>query len=140
MPVYISFDYDQDSDLKTLLVGQAANEDSPFSIADWSIKEPSSDWKDKARERVKQVIVLCGEYTDTATGINAEIAIARDEEKPYFLLAGRASGKNQKPTAALSTDKIYGCPPPRPPRTGAAQLPPLSGPRIPCPRSTPRRA
>jgi hypothetical protein len=110
VPVYISFDYDHDSDLKTLLVGQAANEDSPFSIADWSIKEPSSDWKDKAREcikRVKQVIVLCGEHTETATGINAEIAIARDEKKPYFLLAGRASGKNKKPTAALSADKMY---------------------------------
>ncbi len=110
VPVYISFDYDHDSDLKTLLVGQAANEDSPFSIADWSIKEPSSDWKDKARARIKrvrQVIVLCGEYTETATGINAEIAIAREEAKPYFLLAGRASGKNKKPTAALSADKIY---------------------------------
>ena len=110
VPVYISFDYDHDSDLKTLLVGQAKNEDSPFSIADWSIKEASSDWKDKARERIKrikQVIVLCGEHTDTATGVNAEIAIARDEKKPYFLLAGRASGKNKKPTAALSTDKMY---------------------------------
>jgi hypothetical protein len=110
VPVYISFDYDHDSDLKTLLVGQAANEDSPFSIADWSIKEASSDWKDKARQRIKrveQVIVLCGVHTDTATGINAEVAIARDEEKPYFLLAGRASGKNKKPTAALSTDKMY---------------------------------
>ena len=110
VPVYISFVYDHDSDLKTLLVNQANKDDSPFSIADWSIKEPSSDWKDKARERikrVKQVIVLCGEHTETATGINAEIAIARDEEKPYFLLAGRASGKNKKPTAALSGDKIY---------------------------------
>jgi MTH538 TIR-like domain (DUF1863) len=110
VPVYISFDYDHDADLKTMLVGQAKKEDSPFSIADWSIKEPSSDWKDKARERikrVKQVVVLCGEHTETATGINAEIAIARDEKKPYFLLAGRASGKNKKPTAALSADKMY---------------------------------
>lgn len=110
VPVYVSFDYDHDSDLKTLLVGQAANDDSPFSIADWSIKEPSSDWKDKARARIKrveQVIVICGEHTHTATGINAEIDIARDEEKPYFLLAGRASGKNEKPTAALSADKVY---------------------------------
>lgn len=110
VPVYISFDYDHDSDLKTLLVGQGANEGSPFSIADWSIKEASSDWKDKARKRIKrveQVIVLCGEYTDTATGINAEIEIAREEEKPYFLLAGRVSGNNKKPAAALSADKIY---------------------------------
>jgi hypothetical protein len=81
-----------------------------FFIEDWSIKEPSSDWKDKARTRIKradQVIVICGEHAETAIGINAEIAIAREVDKPYFLLAGRASGKNKKPTAALSGDKIY---------------------------------
>ena len=35
---FISFDYDHDSDLKNLLVGQARNEDSPFEITDMSIK------------------------------------------------------------------------------------------------------
>lgn len=95
VPVYVSFDYDHDSDLKQLLVNQAGFEDSPFEIADWSIKEPSSDWKDKARARIRrvdQVIVICGLYTNTATGINVEIQIARDESMPYFLLAGRATG------------------------------------------------
>lgn len=70
VPVFISFDYDNEDDLKTLLVGQAANEDSPFSIADWSIKEESGDWTDKARTRIKrvdQVIVICGKSTDMAT-------------------------------------------------------------------------
>jgi hypothetical protein len=110
VPVFISFDYDHDDDRKTLLVGQAANEDSPFWIADWSIKEASSDWKDKARTRIKridQVIVICGKETDTATAVAAEIEIARDEEKPYFLLAGRADGGNRKPKAALELDKLY---------------------------------
>lgn len=110
VPVFVSFDYDNDDDLKTLLVGQAANEDSPFSIADWSIKEESRDWKEKARTRIKrvdQVIVVCGKYTDTATGVDAEIEIAREEEKPYFLLAGRADGGNKKPKAALDSDKLY---------------------------------
>lgn len=110
VPVFISFDYDHDDDLKTLLVGQAKNEDSPFFIEDWSIKEASSDWKDKARTRIKradQVIVICGDYTDTAIGVDAEIDIAREEKKPYFLLGGRASGTNKKPKAALSTDMIY---------------------------------
>lgn len=110
VPTFISFDYDNDDDLKVMLVGQAANEDSPFSIADWSIKDASSDWKEKARTRIKrveQVIVMCGKHTDTATGVDVEIEIARDEEKPYFLLAGRANGGNKKPTAALSTDKMY---------------------------------
>lgn len=110
MPVFISFDYDHDSDCKTMLVGQAANKDSPFEISDWSIKEPSVDWKDKARARIKrvqQVIVICGQYTDTATGVNAEIRIAREEKKPYFLLNGRPNLTCKKPTAALASDKIY---------------------------------
>lgn len=110
VPVYMSFDYDHDEDLKTLLAGQAKKDDSPFNLADWSIKEASADWKDKARTRIKrveQVIVICGLYTGTATGINAEIAIAREEKKPYFLLAGRATGKNKKPTAALAADTMY---------------------------------
>jgi len=109
-PVFICFDYDHDHDLKVLLCGQAKNDDSPFFIKDMSIKEGSKDWKDKARARIKQVdqvIVMCGKYTDTATGVNAEMEIARDEKRPYFLLAGRAGGGNKKPTAALSTDKMY---------------------------------
>ncbi len=110
VPVFISFDYDHDDDLKSLLVGQAKHSDSSFFIEDWSIKEASSDWKEKARARIKrvdQVIVICGEHTDTATGVNAEISIAQDEDKPYFLLAGRAAGGNKKPTAAVASDKMY---------------------------------
>lgn len=38
VPVFISFDYDHDGDLTTLLVGQAKNSDSPFYIEDWSIR------------------------------------------------------------------------------------------------------
>lgn len=108
--VFISFDYDHDLDLKNLLVGQSKNEDSPFDIADWSIKDPSADWKDKARGRIRsvdQVAVICGEYTDTATGVSEEIRIARDEDKPYFLLKGRADKECKKPKAALGSDKMY---------------------------------
>ena len=39
MKAFISFDYDHDMDLKTLLVGQAKNSDTPFEIADYSVKE-----------------------------------------------------------------------------------------------------
>lgn len=108
--VFISFDYDHDLDLKNLLVGQAKNDDSPFEIADWSIKDPSADWKKKARERIKrsdQVAVICGEHTDTATGVSEEIRIARDEKKQYFLLKGRAKKTCKKPTAALPSDTMY---------------------------------
>lgn len=108
---FISFDYDNDSDLKVLLVGQAKNTDSPFEITDMSIKESiDSNWKDKARKRIKGcdvVIVICGEKTDTATGVSAELKIAQEEKIPYFLLKGRANKTCVKPKAALATDKIY---------------------------------
>lgn len=108
--VYISFDYDHDEDLKNLLVGQANNVDSPFAIEDWSIKEASTGWREKARARIKrvdQVIVICGQHVDTAAGVQAEIRIAQDEGKPYFLLSGRSDGGNKRPTAARDSDKLY---------------------------------
>lgn len=109
--VFISFDYDHDDDLRILLLGQAKLPDSPFEIADWSLKEPlTGDWKEKIKPRIRavsQVAVICGHYTDSAVGVAIEVEIARAEGKPYFLLAGRASGVNKKPTSALSTDKLY---------------------------------
>ena len=109
--VYVSFDYDHDEDLKTLLVGQSKLSDSPFEVADWSIKEPiTGDWKAKARLRIRSVqvvAVMCGHHTDSAAGVAAEVLIAQEEKVPYFLLAGRATGVNKKPSTAKSTDKLY---------------------------------
>lgn len=109
--VFISFDYDNDSDLQTLLVGQAKHEDTPFDIADYSVKEAlSGDWKEKVRARIKkveQVIVICGEHTYSASGVNAEVLIAQEEKIPYFLLAGRSEKTNYKPKNAKESDKLY---------------------------------
>ena len=109
--VFTSFDYDHDEDLRVMLVGQSRNEDSPFEMADWSVKElMTEDWKKKVRARIKRcdlVAVICGEHTDTATGVSAELRIAQDEEIPYFLLHGRKDKTCKKPTSAKSTDKIY---------------------------------
>lgn len=108
--LFISFDYDHDLDLKTLLVGQAKNPDSPFEIIDWSIKEASADWKAKARQRIRAsdvVAVICGEHTDTAVGVGTELSIAQEEGIAYFLLWGRADRTCRKPTSAKSTDTIY---------------------------------
>lgn len=108
---FISFDYDHDWDLKTLLIGQAKNTDSPFEITDMSIKETiAKDWKENARRRIKGcdvVIVICGKNTDSASGVSAEVKIAQEENIPYFLLWGRAEGNCVKPTAVKSGDKIY---------------------------------
>lgn len=108
--LFISFDYDNDLSLKTLLVGQSKHDDSPFEIADFSVKDHlPGDWKEKVRTRIRgvdQVCVLCGTSTHTARGVSAELTIAREEQVPYFLLAGYSEGCT-KPTSALSTDKLY---------------------------------
>lgn len=109
--VFISFDYDHDLDIKNLLVGQSKNSDTPFEIADFSIKEAvSEDWKKKDRTRIKGcnvVAVICGSHTDTATGVSVEVKIAQEESVDYFLLWGRKDKSCKKPTAAKSSDKIY---------------------------------
>jgi len=108
---FISFDFDHDEDLRNLLVGQAKNPDSPFDIADWSVKEPlTGNWKEKVRERIRKTdltIVICGEWTHTATGVAEELRITREEGKPYFLLRGRSEKNCTKPKTALESDKIY---------------------------------
>lgn len=109
--VFTSFDFDHDRDLRDLLVGQAKNPPSPFDMADWSVKEPmTGDWKSKVRTRLKsvdQMIVVCGEHTDTATGVSVELAIAREENTPYFLLWGRSEKPCKKPESAQTSDKMY---------------------------------
>ena len=108
---FISFDFDHDEDLRNLLVGQANHPDSPFDIKDRSLKEPlAGDWKEKIRRRMDNVdivIVICGEYTHTATGVAAELTIAREAWRPYFLLWGRNGKTCTKPTSALPNDNIY---------------------------------
>jgi hypothetical protein len=109
--VFTSFDFDHDSDLRTLLIGQSRLPDSPFEIADYSLKEPlTGDWKEKIRSRIKSVdcvIVICGNSTDTASGVSVELSIAKEEGIPHFLLSGRKEGLIKKPKSATSSDKVY---------------------------------
>ena len=114
MPVkraFISFDFDHDEDLRNLLAGQSKHPDTPFEIKDRSMKEPlTGDWKEKVRRRMDNidvVIVICGEYTHTATGVSAELTITREADRPYFLLWGRYGKSCTTPTSALASDKIY---------------------------------
>ena len=107
--VFISFDYDNDKGIKELLVGQSKNSDTPFEIADWSIKDHlTGDWKEKARAKIKktdQVVVLCGQHN--ATGVNAELKLAQEEGVSYFLLKGYKDKKCNFPSTSKSNDKMY---------------------------------
>ena len=108
--VFTSFDYDHDEDLRLLLVGQARNPRTPFTLADWSVKAPmTGDWKEKVRSRIRSVdlvLVPCGEHTDKATGVSAEVRIAREEGKPVHFIRGRSDKTCKLPKAALPEDRM----------------------------------
>ena len=109
--VFTSFDFDHDECLKNLLVGQAKLPDSPFELADWSVKKPMiGDWTTKVRIRIRKtdlMIVICGMHTDLATGVSVEVGIAQEENIPYFLLQGYSDKICKKPKAAYCDDEIY---------------------------------
>ncbi len=109
--VFISFDFDHDKDAKNALAGQANLSDSPFDFKDASLKEAlTGDWKEKVSRRMDNVdivTVLCGEQTHKASGVAAELALAQEKKKDYFLLAAYADKTCTKPTSAKQSDKIY---------------------------------
>jgi len=112
VPVFISFDYDHDNDLKVMLAGQAKHDDSPFEIVDHSIKEESADWKDKARTRIKrsqQVIVICGNYTDTAVGVTSRSrSPTRRRSRTFSLVAVRRVPTRGRPQRSVLTKSTTG--------------------------------
>ena len=110
--VFISFDFDNDARLKDALVGQARYPNSPFSVADWSLKEEQKEreWKAKAKARINRseiVVVICGTRTHSANGVASELAMAQELRKPYFLLNGHPDKQCTKPSTARQSDKIY---------------------------------
>ena len=109
--LFVSFDYDNDSDLKMLLVGQAKHSDTPFDVVDASVKDHlTGDWQVKVRERIRRadvVCVLCSPTSHKAKGVAIELDIAKDLGKPYFLLTGYSDKNCHKPANAAPADKLY---------------------------------
>ena len=62
----------EDANYRTMLVGQARHEDSPFEFIDMSVKEPWDEkWKTQCRSRIKGcdgVIALISKKTKNAEG------------------------------------------------------------------------
>ena len=109
---FASFDVEHDEDLRDRLITQSQQPDLLLDLADWSVREPESvNSREMLRKRIGRLdlmVVICGEHTDTATGVADELAIAISERKPYFLLMGRAKTASKMPKGAKDTDKIYG--------------------------------
>ena len=95
--VFVSFDFDRDRGLKELIIGQSRNEDSPFEVENWSLKEaaPERNWEIEAESRINRsdlVIVMVGSETHRAPGVIKEVAIARRLQKPIVQVIGYRDG------------------------------------------------
>lgn len=109
--VFTSFDVAHDGDLKTRLLGEAAQSGSGFEIQGCSEgAELTGSWSDGVRRRIAaadEVIIVCGEHTQDSLQVAAEIGIAQEEQKPYFLLWGRRGVMCTKPVGARPDDGMY---------------------------------
>jgi hypothetical protein len=108
--VYGCFDVRHDGDLLTRLARESHNSDSPFEVAAWSAHHAKTDWETSLRttlSTVDEVVVLCGEFADTAEEMGAELRIIQELAKPYFLLWGRRGAECRKPTTAKHADSLH---------------------------------
>ena len=85
LKIFVSFEFDKDSDLKNNFFRQA-EEGTPHRILNSSLNEayPDQEWKDKARSAIRGcdiVIVLVGQDTHNAPGVKTEVEIARRLKK-----------------------------------------------------------
>jgi hypothetical protein len=89
--IFISFAI-EDANLRTLLVGQARNNNSPFEFTDMSVKEAWDEkWKTQCRSRIRGcdgVIGIITKNTPSADGQLWELKCAYDENVPVFLVYG----------------------------------------------------
>lgn len=94
--VFWSFEFDKDAKLRGDFFAQAKRGDSGHYILDYSLQEryPEDQWLDKAKKQIEQcdiMIVLVGQDTHNAPGVEKEVTIANQEGKPIFQI--RPQGK-----------------------------------------------
>jgi hypothetical protein len=105
---FFSFDFDEDQKLKHYMVGQIKLPASPFSAADWSMKEAAkqSEWQKEAEGRISRcdiVVVLVGPKTHKAPGVLKEVAMARRLNKPIVQIIGY---KDSSPTRVPDAGRL----------------------------------
>lgn len=107
--IFISFAI-EDANLRTLLVGQAKNESSPFAFVDMSVKEPwDSAWKTKCRTKIKGcdgIIGIITNNTPSASGQIWELDCALEENVPVFLMYGNDDRPSNLPVG-IKGKRIY---------------------------------
>ncbi len=109
--VFVIFDVEHDRDLYELLHAQSNSSGCAFGVIGGSEGTSESEpWRENVRRQIReadQVIVICGEHTEASPHMHAELLIATDEKKPYFLLWGRRGIMCTKPSGAKPAEGMY---------------------------------
>ena len=108
--VFISFDI-ADRDVKEGLVAQTADPTCPFTLVDNSLQQAVPEkWAAEARRLIAEsdyVIVLCGDQTHQAKGVETELQIAKELGKPYALVKSTRKYAATRPKSASPTEPMY---------------------------------
>ena len=96
--IFLSFEFDRDEELHQNFYEQA-RELSCYRVKDCSLQEPypphnDREWLEKAHSLISQsdiVIVVVGQDTHNAPGVEKEVTIANQEEKPIFQIRPQSS-------------------------------------------------
>ncbi len=107
--VFVSFDFDNDRQLKEFIIGQSKLPDSPFEVIDHSLKEaaPERNWEAKANAAIKRsdiVLVMVGPKTHLAHGVLKEVEMARNANKHIVQIIGY---KDRDYTSVPGAGRIY---------------------------------
>jgi len=109
--VFVSFDIEHDGDLYELLLAHSRSPSSGFAVSAGSERSKSTiAGSERLRRSIReadQVIVICGEHTEGSARVGAELRIAQEEHKPYFLLWGRREMMCTKPIGAKRSEGMY---------------------------------
>lgn len=109
--LFVIFDCATDQDLCDRLIQEAQAERSSFIVKGHSVDEHRVGmWKEVFAQRltsIDQVAVICGEGSDRSEGVNQELKVVMELQKPYFLLRGRDDKPWRKPRQALPQDPVY---------------------------------
>ena len=99
--VFVSFEFDRDNPLQRNFYAESAKH-SCHEIENYSLKEPykphdDKAWLKKARRLISQsdiVIVVTGQDAHNAPGVEKEVTIANQQQKPIFQIRpqSRTSG------------------------------------------------
>jgi hypothetical protein len=109
--IFISFDGEHDADLRDRLHAESERGGSHVEFSGHSQGGAITDaWIASCRTRIRaadEVIVICGEHTDTCERVATELRIAQEEKRPYFLVWGRRERPCTKPATAKAADGMY---------------------------------